>query len=140
MASPSGVNIQLGSGTAIRQNGGMFCCFGRVEEEPDMAPPDEDFHCKKVIRLPHGYTAYRLIEPSNPTSSPAPLTVLIHGMYNSGYMWADLAELMAEFEQGPKCRVLIYDLYGRGRSPWTGLPLSLDMYVMQIKELLDGEW
>lgn len=104
-----------------------------------MLAPDEDFHCDNIIRLPHGYTAYRIIEPSRPACSPPPVIVLLHGMYSSSYIWADLSELLAEFDQGPRARVLVYDFYGRGRSPWTGVPLSLDMYVTQLKELLDGE-
>jgi pimeloyl-ACP methyl ester carboxylesterase len=66
-----------------------------------------------------------------------PLIVCLHGMTNSSYMWADIADLLTDFEQGPQARVLVFDFYGRGRSPWTGVNITLDTLVTQTKELLD---
>eukprot|EP00981_Chlorochromonas_danica_P002636 scaffold510_cov179-Ochromonas_danica.AAC.8 len=123
-------------------SGGICCgCFSRASHAPPppATPPDEDFHCEDLLRLSLGYTAYRVIEPSRPLTDPPPLVVCLHGLYTSSSCYADLSELLAEYEEGPHARVLLYDFYGRGRSPWTGLPLSLDMYVTQLKELLDGK-
>eukprot|EP01039_Chlorochromonas_danica_P005967 gene5967-6571_t len=122
-------------------SGGICCgCFSRASHAPPppATPPDEDFHCEDLLRLSLGYTAYRVIEPSRPLTDPPPLVVCLHGLYTSSSCYADLSELLAEYEEGPHARVLLYDFYGRGRSPWTGLPLSLDMYVTQLKELLDA--
>jgi pimeloyl-ACP methyl ester carboxylesterase len=52
-------------------------------------------------------------------------------------MWADIADLLSDFEQGPQARVLVFDFYGRGRSPWTGVNITLDTLVTQTKELMD---
>lgn len=107
-----------------------------------MDAPDLDFHANCFIKLTHGVTAYRLIEPSTATDENAeflPVIVCLHGMYNSSYMWADVADLLCDCEQGPNSRVLVFDFYGRGRSPWTGVQCSLDVLVTQTKELLDGE-
>jgi predicted alpha/beta-fold hydrolase len=123
----------------------LNCFFGSNLESPEFQKcPDEDFYADSLIELSHGFTAYRLLEPSHSNihtgdDSP-PVIVLLHGMQNASYMWADIAELLADFEQGPQAQVLVFDFYGHGRSPWTGVPLSLDLYVNQIRELLDGEW
>lgn len=121
----------------------LLCCFRKsaaddvhFEESADM-----DFHADKIIRLTDGYTAYRLLEPKKTqrtdASSP-PLIILLHGMQNSSYMWADVAELLVCFEQGPQAQVLVMDFYGHGRSPWDGRNLSLDCLVTQVRELMDG--
>ena len=52
-------------------------------------------------------------------------------------MWADIADLLSDFEQGPQARVLVFDFYGHGRSPWTGVDITLDTLVTQTKELMD---
>lgn len=119
----------------------LRCCFGGVEDDAVFdKSPDDDFYADSLIELSHGYTAYRLLEPAqaNENSTNPPLIVLLHGMQNSSYMWADIAELLADFEQGPQAQVLVFDFYGRGRSPWTGVPISLDLLVGQVKELMDG--
>lgn len=103
--------------------------------------PDADFCADSFIKLSRGVTAYRLIEPStakDETVESLPVAVLLHGMYTSSYMWADVADLLCDCEQGPNCRVLVFDFYGRGRSPWTGVQCTLDCLVTQTKELLDG--
>ena len=103
--------------------------------------PDLDFHADCFIKLSQGITAYRLIEPSSATDENAeflPVVVCLHGFYDSSFVWADAADLLCDCEQGPNARVLVFDFYGRGRSPWTGVQCSLDVLVTQTKELLDG--
>jgi hypothetical protein len=120
----------------------LNCCFGSTMESPEFdKPPDDDFYADNLIELTHGYTAYRLLEPAQTAANvnvTPPLIILLHGMQNASYMWADIAELLADFEQGPQAQVLVFDFYGRGRSPWTGIPISLDLLVGQVKELMDG--
>ena len=67
-----------------------------------------------------------------------PVIVCLHGITDSSYTWSDLVDLLANSDEGPKARILIFDFYGRGRSPWTGSPCSLDVFVSQTKELLEG--
>ncbi len=122
----------------------LNCCFGSNMESPEFdKPPDDDFYADNLIELTHGYTAYRLLEPAQTAANvnvTPPLIILLHGMQNASYMWADIAELLADFEQGPQAQVLVFDFYGRGRSPWTGIPISLDLLVGQVKELMDGRF
>jgi pimeloyl-ACP methyl ester carboxylesterase len=106
----------------------------------NVAAPDEDFCADSLIKLSHGITAYRLIEPSTVDDENAdtiPVIVCLHGQYNCSYMWADVVDLLCDCERGPNARVLVFDFYGRGRSPWTGVPITLDVLVVQTKELLD---
>jgi hypothetical protein len=117
------------------------CCFSRAPRHINLTEsPDDDFYADNIVKLLHGYTAYRVVEPIKPDSSDPPLIVLVHGFQNSSFMWADVAELLADFDQGPLSNVLIYDIFGHGRSPWTGKNLSLDVLVTQIKELMECEY
>jgi hypothetical protein len=103
-------------------------------------PPDENFHADCFVQLSKGKTAYRFIEPSTVSDDMAdeiPVIVCLHGLTNSSYMWGDIVDLLSESEQGPQARVLVFDFYGRGRSPWNGVAITLDVLVTQTKELLD---
>lgn len=126
-----------------KSNASCFKCCGSNKKEADSLnearSPDFDFHADSFIKLTYGITAYRLIDPRD-ISIPEhkiPLIVCLHGVSNSSYMWSDVADLLTDFEQGPQARVLIFDFYGRGRSPWTGVNITLDILVTQTKELLD---
>lgn len=124
----------------------FFCCSSSQNvHNPATAPsgyigtpPDEDFHANKFAKLSHGMTAYRILDPIGSDNPNPPLIVLLHGLFDSSYIWADVAELLADFEQGPRAQILIMDFYGHGRSPWTGEDITLDYLVTQVKELLDG--
>lgn len=104
--------------------------------------PDSEFHADSLVKLTHGVTAYRIIEPKDISSrslDTVPIIVCLHSLLGASYMWADIADLLSDFEQGPQARVLVFDFYGRGRSPWTGVDITLDTLVTQTKELMDGE-
>mmetsp|Transcript_3632 Transcript_3632/g.5667 ORF Transcript_3632/g.5667 Transcript_3632/m.5667 type:complete len:345 (+) Transcript_3632:108-1142(+) len=129
--------------TRETRGAGRFCCgFGRSNEylyDADNSP-DMDFHADSLIKLTHGITAYRIVEPKDIDTKSVdniPIIVCLHGMYDSSYMWADIADLLSDFEQGPQARVLVFDFYGHGRSPWTGVDITLDTLVTQTKELMD---
>lgn len=122
----------------------FFCC-GRSKRENDQFEldngPDAEFHADSLIKLTHGVTAYRIIEPKDMKGKSAdtvPIIVLLHSLHGSSYMWADIADLLSDFKQGPQAKVLVFDFYGRGRSPWTGVDITLDTLVTQTKELMDG--
>jgi len=102
-------------------------------------PPDSDFFGDSLIKLKHGVTAFRIIEPrpSIRQRENKPVIVCLHGMYSSSFMWADIGDLLSDFEQGPNARVLVFDFYGHGRSSWDGTKLTLDVLVTQTKELMD---
>lgn len=117
-------------------------CFGSdiVYNPADQFVTDTTFFADCFVTLSHGVTAYRYIEPpidDKTDIGQLPVTILLHGLYNFSYMWADLADTLTANEQGLYSRVLIFDFYGRGRSPWTGVPISLDSLVVQTKELVD---
>ena len=105
------------------------------------APPDIDFHANSYVKLTHGVTAYKLMEPSeigdDEAADNTPVIVCLHGITDSSYIYGDLADLLCDYERGPNARVLVYDLYGRGRSPWTSVPITIDVLVTQLKELLE---
>jgi pimeloyl-ACP methyl ester carboxylesterase len=117
-----------------------LCCGRDPNADVGGPAPDEDFNADCFVKLSKGVTAYRFTEPSNATDDIAdelPVIVCLHGMTNSSYMWSDVVDLLCDSEQGPQARVLVFDFYGRGRSPWSGVPVTLDVLVTQTKELLD---
>ena len=99
--------------------------------------PDSHFYADRSINLKYGKTAFKLVEPVG-TARDRPVIVCLHGLLDFSYIWSDIAEVLARNEDGPRARVLIFDFHGHGRSPWTGIPNSLDILVAQLKELLDG--
>lgn len=122
----------------------FFCC-GRNKKQTDQFAldnsPDAEFHADSLIKLTHGVTAYRIIEPKDMNTKSldtVPIIVLLHSLHGASYMWADIADLLSDFEQGPQAKILVFDFYGRGRSPWTGVDITLDTLVTQTKELMDG--
>ena len=124
-----------------------MCCCGLLRRSnynaaENETSPDADFHADSLIKLTHGVTAYRIVEPRESSKPPdaLPIIVCLHGLQNSSYMWADIADLLSDFEQGPQARVLVFDFYGRGRSPWTGVNITLDTLVTQTKELMDCKY
>lgn len=110
------------------------------EEPPqDIEPPDSDFCGDSLIKLTHGTTAFKIIKPRPQyrMKENKPVIVCLHGMYSSSFMWADIADLLSDFDQGPNATVLVFDFYGHGRSTWDGVKLTLDALVTQTKELMD---
>jgi len=133
----------LGRGGCCSGGGGVAGYGARGSRAAQAADvPDVDFCADSQVKLSNGITAYRLTEPPAASAEGAnideiPLVVCLHDMTNSSYMWADAVDLLADCEQGPNARVLVLDFYGRGRSPWIGVPCSLEVFVFQVKELLD---
>jgi hypothetical protein len=120
-----------------------LCCGKDPRADIGGPEPDADFHADCLVKLGKGVCAYRFTEPSTATDENAdtlPIVVCLHGMTNSSYMWADVVDLLCDSDQGPQARVLVFDFYGRGRSPWSGVPITLDVLVTQTKELLDCKY
>ena len=110
-----------------------------MQESQPVEP--EIFWAKSIVKLTNGITAYRLVQPNGPQSrdfSDSPMTIVcLHGMNDSSWIWADLVEVLSDSECGPGAQVLIFDFYGRGNSPWCGVPCTLNTMVTQLLELLD---
>ena len=100
--------------------------------------PDSHFCADRYVNLRNGETAFKIVEPEIMRPNGR-VIVCLHGLLDSSYIWTDIAELLAHHEDGPKARVLFFDFYGHGRSPWTGVANSLDVLVSQTKELLEGD-
>jgi pimeloyl-ACP methyl ester carboxylesterase len=126
-----------------KSSASRFCCSfgsgGKNQYTLDNSP-DAAFHADSLIKLTHGVTAYRIIEPKDVlhrSPDTIPIIVCLHSLHGASYMWADIGDLLSDFEQGPQARVLVFDFYGRGRSAWTGVDITLDTLVTQTKELMD---
>ncbi|OBK15138.1 alpha/beta fold hydrolase [Mycobacterium asiaticum] len=78
--------------------------------------------------LSNGVTAYHVV------GDHGPWVVLVHGLVTPSYAWESLAETLAD--QG--FRVLRYDHFGRGLSDRPAVRYDLDLYVAQLRELLDA--
>lgn len=102
---------------------------------PSAAPPNSTFFADSTSLLSRGITAYKLLQPPKSQPGAVRTIVLLHGLTSSSAMWEQLAPLLSTTLGA---RVLVLDFYGHGRSPWSGFPCTLDTYVTQVKELLDG--
>ncbi len=81
------------------------------------------------IRLSNGFTHYELCGPDNGQS-----VVLIHG-FSVPYFVFDPT---FNFLVGTSFRVLRYDLFGRGFSDRPHVKYNIDLFVNQLRELLDA--
>lgn len=81
----------------------------------------------KSAALSQGVTAYHVV------GEDGPWVVLVHGLVTPSYAWEPLAEVLAD--QG--FRVLRYDQLGRGLSDRPPTRYDLDLYVGQLRELVD---
>jgi pimeloyl-ACP methyl ester carboxylesterase len=81
------------------------------------------------IRLPDGMVHYELKGP--PTGR---LTVLVHGFSVPYYIWDPTFSALT----AAGLRVLRYDLFGRGYSDRPDLPYTMELFVRQLKELLEA--
>lgn len=77
--------------------------------------------------LTHGVTAYHVV------GDQGPWVVLVHGLVTPGYAWQPLAEALAAH----RFRVLRYDQFGRGLSDRPPVEYDLDLYLGQLRELVD---
>eukprot|EP01041_Mallomonas_annulata_P001148 gene1148-2217_t len=102
--------------------------------------PDSNFCAETLVKLSHGITAYRMVAPESAQMhgfEPRMTIVCLHGFGTSSWMWGDLAEIYTDEHCGPGAQVLVFDFYGHGRSPWTGVPCTLNILVSQIFDLLN---
>lgn len=86
------------------------------------APPDHSFAATQLIHLTRGNTAYKIIESEGLIDDRGnmmdPITIVcLHGLTDSSYIWEDIAEVLSSSDAGPCARVVVFDFYGRGRSP-----------------------
>lgn len=81
----------------------------------------------QTASLSQGITAYHV------AGDEGPWVVLVHGLVTPSYAWEPLAEVLA----GQGFRVLRYDQFGRGLSDRPPIRYDLDVYVRQLRELVD---
>ncbi|KAJ3210725.1 hypothetical protein HDU67_005054 [Dinochytrium kinnereticum] len=95
-------------------------------EEP--AYPEKYWESSNYVQLTHGKTHYFLLGPED-----GPKIITIHGI-TAGWV------AMPKFIEGLASkgfRVLAFDLYGRGYSDAPGTIYNEDLYVHQVRELLE---
>lgn len=92
------------------------------------ASPKEPFWSGQRVRLSGGAVNYVLDGPEG-----APLVVCVHGLHGSIATFERLAPQLKALG----LRVLLYDLYGFGRSAATKRP-DRETYVRQLTELIDA--
>ena len=80
-------------------------------------------------KLRDGYTYYELAGPDT-----APLVVLAAGSSVPGYIWKPTFDSL----RAAGYRVLRYDYFGRGWSDRPKIPLTQEVYVHQLTQLLDA--
>ncbi|MCB2178911.1 alpha/beta hydrolase [bacterium] len=81
------------------------------------------------IELADGFTHYQLAGPED-----APVVVLVHGFSVPYFIWDPAFEALT----AAGYRVLRFDLYGRGFSDRPHSRYDTDLFVRQLKNLLDG--
>lgn len=81
------------------------------------------------VKLRDGYTHYQVAGPDS-----APVVVLAAGASVPGYIWQPTFDTLRDAGY----RVLRYDYYGRGWSDRPRIPLTQEVYVHQLSELLDS--
>lgn len=78
--------------------------------------------------LTHGRVRYQLDGPAN-----APTVVLVHGLAGRLHIWDRNYQHLVD----NGFRVLRFDLYGRGLSDRVRQPHTADLFVLQLREMLD---
>jgi pimeloyl-ACP methyl ester carboxylesterase len=81
------------------------------------------------VKLRDGFTHYEIAGPDS-----APLVVLAAGSSVPGYIWQPTFDSL----RAAGYRVLRYDYFGRGWSDRPKIPLTQEVYVHQLSELLDS--
>jgi pimeloyl-ACP methyl ester carboxylesterase len=81
------------------------------------------------IKLPDGMVHYELKGPPE-----GQLVVLVHGFSVPYYIWDPTITALAAAD----LRVLRYDLFGRGFSDRPDLPYTMELFVRQLKDLLEA--
>ena len=83
----------------------------------------------EFVQLPDGVTHYELGGPAD-----APVVVLVHGFSVPSYIWDPT--FIGIIQAG--LRVLRFDLFGRGFSDRPRTDYGIDLYVRQLRDLLDA--
>ena len=81
------------------------------------------------VRLPDGMVHYELKGPET-----GQLVVLVHGFSVPYYIWEHTFPALV----AAGLRVLRYDLFGRGYSDRPDLPYTMELFVRQLKDLLEA--
>jgi hypothetical protein len=86
----------------------------KIDREGDVHWWDANVvNCSGTLSLTHGETAYRLI------GSAGPVCVFLHGLTTFSYIWLGVVtRLLEQMHEDEPIRVLVFDFYGRGSTPW----------------------
>jgi pimeloyl-ACP methyl ester carboxylesterase len=84
----------------------------------------------RFAALSNGVTHYHWIGPVR-----GPVVVCVHGLTTPSFVWDGLAEELVVLG----FRVLVYDLYGRGFSDRPSGPQTPEVFVQQLRDLLDDQ-
>ncbi len=106
------------------QTGILFRGETRILDDEARRSAPGDF-----VRLPDGMVHYELKGP--PDGQPV---VLVHGFSVPYYIWDPTFPALA----AAGLRVLRYDLFGRGFSDRPDLPYTMELFVRQLKDLLEA--
>jgi len=104
-----------------------FPYLGEIKRLNDETRKDADSGA--FARLPDGVTHYELGGPKD----ELPI-VLVHGFSVPYFIFDPIFEFLTK----SGCRVLRYDLFGRGWSDRPNVKYNIDFFVKQLKDLLDG--
>lgn len=83
----------------------------------------------QFISLQDGVTHYQVSGPET-----GPVVLLVHGFSIPAYVWENTISALTQ----AGFRVVAFDLYGRGYSDRPSKEYTLDLFVRQINDLLDG--
>ncbi len=83
----------------------------------------------QFVRLSDGYTHYEIGDTERP-----PSVVLIHGFSVPYFIWDPTFSALLSAGMNP----IRYDLYGRGYSARPDANYGIDLYLRQLRELLDA--
>jgi pimeloyl-ACP methyl ester carboxylesterase len=98
-------------------------------EKKDLTPETRLGLPGQFISLADGVTHYQTFGPET-----GQVVVLVHGFSIPAYLWEQNVTALAQ----AGFRVITFDLYGRGTSDRTATEYTLDLFVRQIDNLLDG--
>ncbi|OCH96459.1 alpha/beta-hydrolase [Obba rivulosa] len=89
--------------------------------------PEDLYPNGNYVQLPYGRTRYWLLGPEDGIK-----VVLIHGISTPSITWKLIAPYLAE----RRCRILLYDLYGKGYSEAPKTVYNANLFITQLALLL----
>lgn len=109
--------------------------FPYLSETEDLTETVRAHASGSFIQLTDGICHYELFPPSPAGKGPGDrLVVLVHGFSVPYFIWDPTFDFLAR----SGFRVLRYDLFGRGYSDRPRTNYGMDLYIRQLRDLLDA--